>query len=81
METLSQTFLLQIGAKECYSLPLDEKDIASRRLFDVLDRCQVSVTSRKRADFDPKNIEQDLKRLLGSKYYNAIRAYDVTVRK
>lgn len=41
-----------------------EKDLETQRITNILDRCNVILTERKKADFDSKNIAQDLNRLL-----------------
>jgi DNA mismatch repair protein MSH2 len=42
----------------------DEKDLEAQRIANILDRCNVIPTERRKADFDAKNIAQDLNRLL-----------------
>jgi DNA mismatch repair protein MSH2 len=59
-----ESFILQVGAKEC--LVLEEKSYDFKRLCDVLERCNVPKVARPRGDFDTKNMEQDLTSLLGS---------------
>ncbi|CAO3669338.1 unnamed protein product [Umbelopsis vinacea] len=60
-----ESLLIQLGVKECI-IPLDEahKDYELIKLKGVLTRCNVVATERKRADFNTKDIEQDLNRLL-----------------
>jgi DNA mismatch repair protein MSH2 len=58
---------MQVGVKECVSLPIKPKDIDGQKLKDVLEKCNVALTENPRANFDAKDIEQDLRRLLGDK--------------
>ncbi|KAG2175155.1 hypothetical protein INT44_007643 [Umbelopsis vinacea] len=60
-----ESLLIQLGVKECI-IPLDEahKDYELIKLKGVLSRCNVVATERKRSDFNTKDIEQDLNRLL-----------------
>lgn len=39
--------------------------VEGSKVRDVLDRCDIVLTERKAKDFSVKDIEQDLKRLLG----------------
>lgn len=47
-------------------LPADDsgKDYESIKIRGILDRCGIVVTNRKKTDFNMKNIDQDLNRLL-----------------
>lgn len=63
-----ESFLLQVGAKECLTLPKDSNDKNSIKLYEVLDKCSVSITEKKKPNFDSKSIEQDLKTLLGKQF-------------
>ncbi|KAI9307805.1 putative DNA mismatch repair protein MSH2 [Cunninghamella echinulata] len=60
-----ESLLIQLGVKECL-LPADDsgKDYESIKIRGILDRCGIVVTDRKKADFNIKNIDQDLNRLL-----------------
>ncbi|KAF7722861.1 MutS-like protein [Apophysomyces ossiformis] len=60
-----ESLVIQLGVKECL-LVADEtkKDYEATKLRDVLERCGIVATERKKADFNHKNIEQDLNRLL-----------------
>jgi len=66
-----ESLIVQVGAKECYIPPLDVKDKDSAKIFEILERCEVVNTTRKRADFDTKSIDQDLRTLLGKYYVDA----------
>ncbi|KAH8551569.1 muts domain V-domain-containing protein [Umbelopsis sp. PMI_123] len=60
-----ESLLIQLGVKECI-IPQDDahKDYELIKLKGVLSRCNVVATERKRSDFNTKDIEQDLNRLL-----------------
>lgn len=60
-----ESLLIQLGVKECI-IPIDEahKDYELIKIKGVLSRCNVVATERKRGDFNTKDIEQDLNRLL-----------------
>ncbi|TPX77434.1 hypothetical protein CcCBS67573_g01330 [Chytriomyces confervae] len=60
---LTQSILIQLSVKECL-LPDDESSYESRKLKAILDRCGIVVTKRKKGNFDTKDVEQDLNRLL-----------------
>lgn len=60
-----ESLLLQIGAKECISLPKDPKDKLSVKMHDVLERCSLTFSEKSRKDFETKSIEQDLRTLFG----------------
>lgn len=61
--------LVRLGARECVAVE-DKvggaKTIESKKIKEVLQRCDVVLTQRKSSDFSTKDIEQDLARLLGS---------------
>ncbi|KAI8374267.1 muts domain V-domain-containing protein [Radiomyces spectabilis] len=60
-----ESLIIQLGVKECL-LPADEteKDYELIKIRNILQRCGVVMTSRKKNDFNAKDIEQDLNRLL-----------------
>ncbi|PWN39386.1 putative DNA mismatch repair protein MSH2 [Ceraceosorus guamensis] len=60
-----ESLVIQLGVKECL-IPADEKDTDYdlSRLRTVLDRCNCVLTGRRKGDFQPKDVEQDLLRLL-----------------
>lgn len=58
---------MQVGVKECVSLPIRPKDIDGQKLKEVLEKCNVTLSENGKANFDAKDIEQDLRRLLGDK--------------
>ncbi|CAO3614416.1 unnamed protein product [Cunninghamella blakesleeana] len=60
-----ESLLIQLGVKECL-IPADEtgKNYEAIKIRGLLDRCGIVVTTRKKIDFNMKNIDQDLNRLL-----------------
>ncbi|KAI8818608.1 muts domain V-domain-containing protein [Fimicolochytrium jonesii] len=58
-----ESLLIQLSVKECV-LPEDSQNYELRKIEGILDRCGIVVTSRKKGDFQSKDIEQDLARLL-----------------
>jgi DNA mismatch repair protein MSH2 len=60
-----ESLVIQLGAKECV-IPLDEgqKMPELSKVRDMLDRCGILVTEKKTADFNSRDVEQDLSRLL-----------------
>jgi len=56
---------------------LDENDGDSKRLHELLnaDRRAITVSTRKKNDFDSRNIEQDLARLLGDRKFDATSSH------
>jgi DNA mismatch repair protein MSH2 len=63
---LMQSLIIQLGVKECV-MPSNEKrkDHDLTALYGVVDRCGIVVSEKRPADFTTKDIESDLKRLLG----------------
>ncbi|CDH49315.1 dna mismatch repair protein [Lichtheimia corymbifera JMRC:FSU:9682] len=60
-----ESLVIQLGVKECIMVENPaRKDYDVTKATGVLERCGVVVTERKRADFNTKDIEQDLNRLL-----------------
>ncbi|KAG8940904.1 MutS-like protein [Tulasnella sp. 424] len=59
----AESLVIQLGVKECV-LQHDEKDFELGKLKELLERCDVVVSTRKAGEFVPKNVEQDLPRLL-----------------
>ncbi|KAI9017981.1 putative DNA mismatch repair protein MSH2 [Phycomyces nitens] len=60
-----ESFIIQLGVKECI-VPEDEggKDGELQRLKNILQRCNISITEKKKADFNSKDIVQTLDRLM-----------------
>ncbi|QRV82157.1 DNA mismatch repair protein MutS [Ceratobasidium sp. AG-Ba] len=60
-----EALLIQLDVKECVMQSDDKRtDIDLNKLREVIERCNVVLTERKAGDFNAKNIEQDLGRLL-----------------
>ncbi|KAG8784475.1 MutS-like protein, partial [Ceratobasidium sp. 428] len=60
-----EALLIQLDVKECVMQADDKRtDIDLNKLREVIERCNVVLTERKAGDFNAKNIEQDLGRLL-----------------
>jgi len=61
-----ESLLIQIDAKECIiQSPSSTSDPDYTKLIGCVDRCGAVVTEVKASDFNSKDIEQDLTRLLG----------------
>ncbi|KAG2214885.1 hypothetical protein INT45_009578 [Circinella minor] len=60
-----ESLVIQLGVKECI-IPQNDagKDYEMIKLKGVLERCKIVVTERRRGDYNTKDIEQDLNRLL-----------------
>jgi DNA mismatch repair protein MSH2 len=59
--------IIQLGVKEVV-LPANEKrkDHELAALHGVIDRCGIVISEKRTADFTTKDIEGDIKRLLGT---------------
>ncbi|WVW80934.1 hypothetical protein I302_102925 [Kwoniella bestiolae CBS 10118] len=61
----TESLLIQLGVKECIMQSDDKKtDHDLSKLKTLVERCGVIVTERKAADYQARNVEQDLNRLL-----------------
>ncbi|EGD78393.1 MSH2-Ex5 isoform [Salpingoeca rosetta] len=58
-----EALVVQVGARECL-ITSDKSNPALAKVAQVVERCNVMVTQRKRSEFQHKDIEQDLGRLL-----------------
>ncbi|KAI9092089.1 muts domain V-domain-containing protein [Phlyctochytrium arcticum] len=58
-----ESLLVQLSVKECV-IPTELQNFELKRIEEVLERCGVVVTQVKKGDFQLKDIEQDLNRLL-----------------
>jgi len=58
--------IIQLGVKECV-MPSNEKrkDHELAALYGVVSRCGIVISEKRPADFATKDIEGDIKRLLG----------------
>lgn len=61
-----ESLTIQLSVKECL-VPIDEskKDYELNKMKGMLDRCGVVLTECKKGDFQIKDVEQDLNRLMG----------------
>ncbi|GJJ10537.1 hypothetical protein Clacol_004764 [Clathrus columnatus] len=61
----TESLVIQLSVKECI-LPMTSAmtDLNYSKLRDMIERCGVVITDRKAVDFNAKNVEQDLNRLL-----------------
>ncbi|GAO52574.1 putative DNA mismatch repair protein Msh2 [Saitoella complicata NRRL Y-17804] len=61
-----ESLLIQLGVKECIiQEDPQHKDYDLGKLRQVVDRCGITITEKRSADFSARDIEQDLTRLLG----------------
>lgn len=59
-----ESAMVALGCRECL-LPLHSgKSPANKRLHDVLARCNVLLTEKKKAEFNSRDVDQDLSRLV-----------------
>ncbi|KAK9462890.1 muts domain V-domain-containing protein [Lipomyces oligophaga] len=60
-----ESLIIQLGVKELL-LQSDElkKDYDLKKIRGIADRCSIAITERRSAEFSPRDIEQDLTRLL-----------------
>ncbi|OXG96130.1 DNA mismatch repair protein MSH2 [Cryptococcus neoformans A2-102-5] len=66
----TESLLIQLGVKECV-LQADEKRPELAKLRMLVEWCGVIVTDRKSGEFQTKNVEQDLNRLLDESHAGA----------
>lgn len=61
----TESLVIQLGVKEVL-LPQDDKstEYDTGKIRTILERCGIVVTDRKKTDFNAKDVEQDLNRLL-----------------
>ncbi|ORX62954.1 DNA mismatch repair protein-like protein msh-2 [Hesseltinella vesiculosa] len=74
-----EALVIQLGIKECL-LPMDDtgKDYEGIKIRGIMDRCGIAITNRKRTDYQMKNVEQDLNRLLeGDLTASALPEFDL----
>ncbi|CAE6457674.1 unnamed protein product [Rhizoctonia solani] len=74
-----EALLIQLDVKECVMQSDDKRtDIDLNKLREVIERCNIVLTERKSGEFNAKNIEQDLGRLLkGDLATTALPEYDL----
>ncbi|KAJ1339814.1 hypothetical protein BSLG_005552 [Batrachochytrium salamandrivorans] len=58
-----ESILVQLGVKECV-VPDDSQNYDLKKIKEIVSRCDVVVTERRRGDFSINDIHQDLGRLL-----------------
>ncbi|EFJ32609.1 hypothetical protein SELMODRAFT_407609 [Selaginella moellendorffii] len=68
-----ESALLALGCRECVLPAEHAKSVDGRRLRDVLARCNVRLTEKKKAEFKSRDIEQDLSRLIKSTSVGELR--------
>ncbi|KAK9465408.1 muts domain V-domain-containing protein [Lipomyces arxii] len=66
-----ESLVIQLGAKECL-IQQDEKDYDLKKLRSIADRCGIVMTERKVADFNTRDVEQDMTRLLSGELNAAL---------
>ncbi|CAO3701148.1 unnamed protein product [Rhizopus stolonifer] len=74
-----ESLIIQLGVKECllYSTG-SERDYEEIKIKNILARCNVVATERKKGEFDAKNISQDLNRLIeGDLSIEALPEYEM----
>lgn len=59
-----ESLIIQLSAKECV-VPEDPGNYELNKIKKLLNRLDIVITEKKKADFGIKDIEQDLNRLLG----------------
>lgn len=64
-----ESLLIQVLASECL-IPADEggRDLDRKKVRSVLERCNVAVTERKNSEFNARETEDDLARLIRSEH-------------
>ncbi|PLW57797.1 hypothetical protein PCANC_01430, partial [Puccinia coronata f. sp. avenae] len=82
----TESLIIQLGIKEAIiASPTSSKTSGDssqnpeyQQLIEVLERCGVVVTERKRAEFNLKNVEQDINRLLsGDRQLSALPQFEM----
>ncbi|KAL0080459.1 muts domain V-domain-containing protein [Phycomyces blakesleeanus] len=62
-----ESFIIQLGVSECIIPVQDgEKDGEIQRIKNILQRCNISTTEKRKADFNSKDIVQSLDRLINT---------------
>ncbi|WRT70598.1 uncharacterized protein IL334_007596 [Kwoniella shivajii] len=77
----TESLLIQLGVKECIMQSDDKRsDHELTKLKALVERCGVIVTERKAADFQARNVEQDLNRLLDESHAGvALPEFDLKI--
>jgi len=66
MLLIFQSLIIQLGVKECILTVNDKKkDHELAALYGIVDRCGIVISEKRATDFTTKDIEGDIKRLLG----------------
>ncbi|WVN89665.1 uncharacterized protein L203_104895 [Cryptococcus depauperatus CBS 7841] len=68
----TESLLIQLGVKECI-IQDDDKRAELAKLKQLIEWCGVIVTDRKSSEFQTRNVEQDLNRLLDGSHSDAVR--------
>ncbi|GAA6025116.1 hypothetical protein JCM11491_004392 [Sporobolomyces phaffii] len=77
----TESLLIQLGVKEVLMTPEDKSNSYDlQKLRQLIERCNIVVTERKKSDFNHKDVEQDLNRLLrGNLQASTLPAFDQTL--
>eukprot|EP00252_Welwitschia_mirabilis_P026144 TRINITY_DN8428_c0_g1_i1.p1 TRINITY_DN8428_c0_g1~~TRINITY_DN8428_c0_g1_i1.p1 ORF type:complete len:948 (+),score=194.75 TRINITY_DN8428_c0_g1_i1:276-3119(+) len=59
-----ESAMVALGCKECLLPQSSGKSTSEKRLLDVLSRCNVMLTERKRTEFKSRDLDRDLQRLV-----------------
>ncbi|GAA5995539.1 hypothetical protein JCM5350_004028 [Sporobolomyces pararoseus] len=77
----TESLLIQLGVKEVLITPEDKSNSYDlQKLKQLIERCNIVVTERKKSDFNHKDVEQDLNRLLrGNLQASTLPEFDQTL--
>ncbi|GAA5944308.1 mismatch repair ATPase MSH2 [Sporobolomyces koalae] len=77
----TESLLIQLGVKEVLLTPEDKANSYDlQKLKQLIERCNIVVTERKKSDFNHKDVEQDLNRLLrGNLQASTLPEFDQTL--
>ncbi|GAA5883128.1 hypothetical protein JCM16303_006105 [Sporobolomyces ruberrimus] len=77
----TESLLIQLGVKEVLIAPEDKSNSYDlQKLKQLIERCNIVVTERKKSEFNHKDVEQDLNRLLrGNLQASTLPEFDQTL--